>query len=377
MGKVLIIHDRFQFRGGAERLILDLAKAVEADMVTEFWTNTTYPKSEVPHELTVLDSGEPRIMVLRYFRAQWNFWWKTRNIIKKYDTIIFSGNNCLAAALRPLGKRKTIYYCHAPVRYVYDLLPIRRAQEASAVKRVLYYDIGKWLIRGCYRMGLSRMQKVITNSQNVHDRLIKFCNTESQIIYPPIHTDKFSWQGQGDYYLSFARLDTLKRVGDIVRAFQKMPEKKLIIVSGGDDENNVAELAKGYENISIEGWVNDERLRELVGNCIATIYIPIDEDFGMTPVEGMSAGKPCIGVNEGGLKETIVSGETGVLIPKEYRIEDIVTAVQEVAPERALAMRNACEKQAQKFSGERFEKEMKAVLCPPEERGSWKDRVSS
>ncbi|NBS68097.1 glycosyltransferase [bacterium] len=368
MGKTLIIHDRFQFRGGAERMILDLAKMLNADLVTEFWTDTTYPKSEVPQKLTVLDTGEPRMMVLRYFRAQWNFWWKTRHLLKEYDTIIFSGNNCLSAALRPLQGKKLVYYCHAPVRYVYDLLPVRRAQEPSLLKRIVYYDIGKWLIRGFYRLGLYRMQKVITNSQNVHDRLIKFCNTESDIIYPPIHTEKFSWQGQGDYYLSFARLDTLKRVGDIVRAFQHMPEKKLVIVSGGDDENNVAALAKGYENISLEGWVDDRRLKDLVGSCIATVYIPIDEDFGMTPVEGMSAGKPCIGVNEGGLKETIISGETGVLIPKEYRIEDLISAVQEMTPEKALEMRERCEQQARRFSRERFESEMQQVInkCHPE-----------
>jgi glycosyltransferase involved in cell wall biosynthesis len=36
------------------------------------------------------------------------------------------------------------------------------------------------------------------------------------------------------------------------------------------------------------------------------IYIPVDEDFGMSPVESMASGVPVIGANEGGLKETII-----------------------------------------------------------------------
>lgn len=363
MGKILIIHDRFQFRGGAERLVLDLAKELEADIVTEFWTDTTYPRTAVPHGLTVLDVGEPRAMVLRYFRAQWNFWWKTRALIKTYDTIIFSGNNCLAAALRPLGKKNILSYCHTPVRYVYDLFAVRRAAEPSALKRVLYYDLGKYLIRGMYRLGLSRMKHVVTNSENVRERLQRFCGRDTRVIYPPIHTEKFTWRGQGDYYLSFARLDSLKRVDDIVRAFQRMPSKKLIIASGGDDEQKIRDLARGYENISVVGWVDDAQLQELVGNCIATIYIPVDEDFGMTAVEGMAAGKPCIGVDEGGLRETILPKATGVLVPKAYTIDDLVAAVERLTPECAQAMRAACEAQAQRFSLARFAREIREELA--------------
>ena len=87
--KTLIIHDRFQFRGGAERLVLDLARGLNADIVTEFWTEESFPQSEAPGKVFVLDRGEPRMMVWRYFRAQWNFWWKTRGLLNQYDVIIF------------------------------------------------------------------------------------------------------------------------------------------------------------------------------------------------------------------------------------------------------------------------------------------------
>lgn len=360
--KILIIHDRFQFRGGAERLVLILARAFNADIATEFWTEESFSRDEAPGNVFVLDEGEPSPIVWRYIRSHINFLFKTRKFIKNYDLVIFSGNNCLTASFNLKRSVPKILYCHAPVRYVYDLLKRRRAQQPSWWKRLIYFDTGKWGIRAIYRLGLARMHVVVANSKNVQGRLQTFCHTDSQVVFPPIATSLFTWMGQQDYYLSYARIDVLKRVDDIVRAFQKMPHKKLVVASGGDQLEYVKELAQGYDNITVLGWISDEELRTVVGHCIATIYIPVDEDLGMSPLESMSAGKPCIGVNEGGVKETIIDGKTGVLVPRDYTIQDIVDAVEEITPEKALTMTEACIRRAAEFSVERFVEEMKSVV---------------
>ncbi len=44
---------------------------------------------------------------------------------------------------------------------------------------------------------------------------------------------------------------------------------------------------------------SDIELRELIRGAKATIYVPVDEDFGMSPVESMACGTPVIGVNDG------------------------------------------------------------------------------
>lgn len=347
--------------------MLDLAKSLNADIVTEYWTEITYPKSEAPGKVFVLDEGEAPMIVWRYFRAHWNFWWKTRKLLRQYDVLIFSGNNCLSAAYRPLQKQKRLYYCHTPVRYVYDLLDHRRNEEPSRLKRFFYYDLGKWLIRTNYRLGLSRMETVVTNSETVRERLNTYCHTDSLVVYPPVRTELFRWIAQEPYYLSFARLDSLKRIDRIVRAFQKMPERKLLIASTGPDEQMLRELIKDSPNIKLLGRVEDAELKELIGRCLATIYIPINEDFGISPLEGMAAGKPCIGVRDGGLRETIIDGQTGVLIPKECRIEDLIAAVEGLSPEQALAMRPACEAQAKRFDLQMFVQKMRALVYGDED----------
>lgn len=361
--KILIIHDRFQFRGGGERVVLDMAQGLDADIATEFWTNETYDRSEAPGNVFVLDHGEPKQIVWRYFRAHYNFFIKTKPFINNYDVVIFSGNNCLTASFNLNKSTPRLLYCHAPVRYVYDLFNKRRSDEPNVFKRWLYYDIGKWLIRFVYTRGLRNMRgNIIANAQNVKNRLQRFCQVNSSVVYPPIKVDRFKWLGQKEYYLSFARVDELKRVDDIVRAFQKMPDKKLVVASSGPQIENIKAMAREYSNIDILGWVEHEKLQELVGNCIATIYIPVDEDFGMSPVEGMAAGKPCIGVNEGGLPESIVEGKTGVLIPAVYTIEDLVAAVRQLTPDRAARMKDDCVAHAQLFSETRFIQEIKQAI---------------
>ena len=82
----------------------------------------------------------------------------------------------------------------------------------------------------------------------------------------------------------------------------------------------------------------------------------------MTPLESMSAGKPCIGVFDGGIRETIIDKITGKFIPADYNIEDIIKAVKWITPERALKMREVCEAQAERFSYEKFINQMRLVV---------------
>ena len=81
----------------------------------------------------------------------------------------------------------------------------------------------------------------------------------------------------------------------------------------------IKRIAKDAQNIEVQGWIDEERLSNLIGRCISTIYIPRDEDYGISPVESMAAGKPVIGVREGGVLETVVHGETGPVGQVESR----------------------------------------------------------
>ena len=167
-----------------------------------------------------------------------------------------------------------------------------------------------------------------------------------------------------EYYLSFSRLSPPKRVDMVVDAFLKMPDKNLVFTYGKNDpqKDEIIEKCKNAKNIfPIPAPSNAEFIR-LVQGAIANIYIPVDEDFGMSPVESMACGVPVIGVDEGGLRETVIEGKTGFLLPAKITVKDVMDGVQKMTPNLAHSMREACVRRAEDFSLDTFIKNLKKYI---------------
>lgn len=355
--KIIILHDYLMHKGGGERLILTLAKALKAPFVTGYQKPGAFTPEEFGVESTVL--GKPvDYPGFRYFAIRHRFRHKTK-FLKDYDAVVFSAN-CIQAARNCRKNAKKIFYCHTPIRNAYDLYDyyIKRMPWWKAFA----YRLFCMLIRFNYERDLKNIDVIVANSENIRKRIKKYLARDSVVVYPPIDTQKFRWISQGDYYLSFARVDLVKRVTDIAKAFKQMPDKKLVIASTGTEVDRLKRLIKGAPNIEYVGRVSDERLRDLVGNCIATVYIPKDEDFGMTPLEGMAAGKPCLGVREGGITETITNGRDGILIQANPSIEDIKNGIMQLTPDKCLDMKTDCINKAQQFREEIFVEKMKKII---------------
>ena len=76
----------------------------------------------------------------------------------------------------------------------------------------------------------------------------------------------------------------------------------------------------------------------------------------------MAAGKPVIGVAEGGLLETMIPGQTGILIESPPTLTAICEAVTTLTPARALSMRSTCEARAQHFGLALFLDNMRQLI---------------
>ena len=161
----------------------------------------------------------------------------------------------------------------------------------------------------------------------------------------------------------------MKRVELIVKAFVEMPDKRLLVVSEGIDMSKIRRIAEKAPNIEVLGRVGEAHLCDLMGRCIATIFIPRGEDFGISPgrVDGSGkAGDRCAGGgfwrrSEGRSAEgrgqswgRIVGYGYGVLMVRDPGVKDVVEAVEWMTPARALGMRRACEERAKLFDTDIF-----------------------
>jgi len=352
--KIAIFHDYIGAIGGGEKLVLTLARALNADVITTDVDKDSIKKMEF-EDVNIISLGSTvKLSPLKQISASIKF--ALCDYSKKYDFFIFSGNWAHFASKR---HKPNLYYCHTPVRAFYDLYDSFLNRQHFYIKPlfILWVAIHKPLSE--YYM--TYVEKIITNSKNTQSRIKRYMHKDADIIYPPIDTSKYKFEISGDFWLSVNRLYPEKRVELQIDAFRLMPEEKLIIVGGyaeGDHAAKYAEMIKNNlpKNVDLKKAVTDKELVYLYANCKGLITTAMDEDFGMTPVEAMASGKPVIAVNEGGYLESIVDRKTGILI--EPNIHNIITAINIISnnPEK---YRKMCEEQAKRFDKYIFIKNIK------------------
>ena len=359
--KTIILHDTFLYKWGWERLMIMMQKALNCDLATWFVSKWSFDlKSEWVNKKIIEISSEIFKAGFRHIKLKLAFLFKT-NFLKEYDTVIFSGD-CLSAVRNCNVNTKKIYYCHTPPRYLYDL-------RWEYLKKVKWYmkpafEVISYVFKKMYESDIRKMDLIITNSENTRARLKDFLGYDSVVVYPPVKLWEFTNLWQWDYYISFSRLASAKRIDNIVKAFLKMPDKKIMIVYWENDpqKEEIFELASGSKNIEFKTFPWNIGFTEAVWNSVAWICIPIDEDFWMVPVELMAAWKAVLWVNEWGLKESIVHMKTGFLIPEWWEIDEIVKGIKYLTPEKCLEMKSDCELRAKDFSYEEFDRQINSYV---------------
>jgi glycosyltransferase involved in cell wall biosynthesis len=117
-------------------------------------------------------------------------------------------------------------------------------QKIQPILRPLV-GVGFFFLKILYKKEVAKADLVLTNSPLNIDRIRDWLGVESELLSPPVDTNSFypeqheHSQQHFDipipYFLSFSRLTHAKRIDTIVRAFQKIPEKNLLILFGSYD----------------------------------------------------------------------------------------------------------------------------------------------
>ncbi|WP_410509090.1 glycosyltransferase [Methanosarcina hadiensis] len=355
--KIAIFHDYFGAIGGGEKLVLMLARYFDADIITTD-LNLESIKKMGYSEAHIISLGKTsKVPPLKQISA--SFLFATCDFSKKYDFFIFSGNWAYFAAKK---HKPNLYYCHTPTRAFYDLYDTFLMRQPFIIS--VFFRIWVNLHRPVSEYYISHVCKIATNSKNTLQRVRKYLHRDAEVIYPPVETAKFSCKEYGDFWLSVNRLYPEKRVELQIEAFREMPEEKLFIVGGYSEGDHAKSYAKDVinnlpENVKVLGEVSEAELLDLYSRCKGFICTAMDEDFGMTPVEAMASGKPVVAVNEGGFKETVIDGKTGMLVDADSR--NIIQAVRAVSL-RPEIYRDLCFNRAEEFDVFVFVEKIKNVI---------------
>jgi glycosyltransferase involved in cell wall biosynthesis len=202
-----------------------------------------------------------------------------------------------------------VCYCLTPTRYVWDLTRYAARENLGRRTRALLQPLLAWL-RLWDRLAADRVDHFVAISKTVQRRIARYYRRRSVIIYPPVDTERFDvTSGQvDDFYLVVSRLVPYKRVDLAVEAFGRLG-RPLVVV--GDGRDRAALEAMAGASVTFTGRLPDQQVADLMGRCRALIFPGVD-DFGITPVQAMAAGRPVIAYAAGGALDTVVEGLTGL-----------------------------------------------------------------
>ena len=275
-----------------------------------------------------------------------------------YDLVI-SSSHCAVKAALTAARAVHVCYCHSPMRYAWDQFdayfgPDQVGPVASRALKPVMRQLAAW-----DRATAGRVDRFLANSQYVAGRIRRYYNRGSTIVYPPAHTDFYTPDGRSSTSPNFLIVSALvpyKRVDVAIEACRRAGAS-LRIVGTGPETNRLKSLAG--PGVEFLGWQSDEQIRALYRTSTATL-LPGVEDFGIVPVEAQACGCPVVALNEGGARETVVHGQTGVLVD-DGSAEAFAEGLAEVMRRRFESP--ALRANALRFSRERFLESFQAAVA--------------
>ncbi|MDQ7814433.1 MAG: glycosyltransferase [Patescibacteria group bacterium] len=354
-GKVALVHDYLMQDGGAERVLGELQK-----MFPDAPTYTLlYDRDHAQaRNRQIIPSIMDRWPGARRF-YQWYMPLMPMAVehmdFSGYDLVISSSSSFAKGIIVPPETRH-VCYCHTPTRFLWQerigyINDLRQPRFLRLMLPPLLHRLRLW-----DRLAAERPSHLLTNSATSRERIRRYYNRDAHVIFPPVEISRVQvGTAPGKFWLAGGRLVGYKRFDLVVKAFAKL-RLPLKIFGVGPEYRKLKSLAA--PETEFLGYVTDEKKKELYTQAIGYLY-PQIEDFGITAVEAMAAGRPVIAYGKGGGAETVIDGVTGKHIQGQAW-EDIADAVVRFKAEDYDGSK--IRRRAEEFSEENFRQQFLRYL---------------
>ncbi len=360
--KIAIVHDWLPVIGGGERVVAEMVKAFpNADIYTlfNFLSDEQLKSLGIRSVQTSFLNKLP--MVRKYYRhllpiiplAIEDF------DLQKYDLVLTS-SAAFSKGVITGANQLHVSYVHSPARYAWEMmhLYLRQSNLDKGLKGYLTkYLLSRFRIWD-YRTA-NGVDYFIANSNYISRRIHKVYRRKSEVIYPPVNLEEFSFTPiKENYFLTASRMVPYKRMDLIVAAFAKMPQCDLVVIGDGPERQKLQSLAQGCSNIRFLGYVENSDMIAHMQKAKAFVFAA-EEDFGIVPVEAQACGTPVLAFGAGGTLETVIDynlkpDAASGLFFMEQTVESIQDAVMRFLKLEDVITPKNCRLSAERFSPEVF-----------------------
>jgi glycosyltransferase involved in cell wall biosynthesis len=308
--RVALAHDYLTLKGGAERVVLAMAKAFPGAPV---FTSLYDPDGtfEEFRSLDIRTSPLNRVAALRgNHRLAMPLLARAFSRMHVDADVVVASSSGWAHGIGTTGRR--VVYCHTPPQWLYDPT-LFLGETAGPATRLALAAARVPLTRWDKRAAASATTYLV-NSTTVAERVRRAYGRSAELLHPPPalgpNGPTSAVPGiEPGYFLVVSRLFEYKNLEAVVRAVELVEGARLVIVGRGPDEARLRAIA-GPSSVFLT-HVDDAQLRWLYAGCVALIAAA-DEDFGLTPVEAYAFGRPAVCWRKGGYLDSMSEGVSGV-----------------------------------------------------------------
>jgi glycosyltransferase involved in cell wall biosynthesis len=227
--------------------------------------------------------------------------------------LVVSSSSAFAHGVRTTPGAVHVCYCHSPFRYAWHdrgrVLHVSPRWGRAPLEALLAG------VRLADRAAAARVDHFIANSEITRERIGRFYGRDAIVVHPPVDVDRFSPGEAEDWFLVVGELVNHKRVANALEAAERTSQS-IKVVGAGPDRAALETRYGGRPGVEFMGRVDDATLADVYARARAVV-VPNVEEFGIVAVEAQAAGRPVISVDAGGARETVLPGETGVLVPPD------------------------------------------------------------
>lgn len=352
--KVALVYDALVGRGGGERVLHDLHELFPKAPIYAL----VYDKEAAPVWCKDCDIRTTYIQKwpggVNHYQLLLSFMpkaWEALDLTE-FDLVISCCASCCKGVItRPDAEH--ICYTFSPIRYVWDLYYDYLA-NASAIKRFfmpkLIHGVRLWDF-----VAAQRVDHFVADSNFVGSRIRKYYRRDFTTIYPGAHINEYPIVKEPEeFYLVVSRFVYYKRVDLAIEACNRLGKRLVVIGSHGEEKEKLRKMAG--PTVEFLGRVSDEEMEHYYSKAKAFLF-PGVEDYGITPIEAMSAGVPVLAYGKGGALETVIDGKTGLYF-QEQSVESLMSCIQRFETEGVALTRDEIHEYSKNFSSEVFRKNM-------------------
>jgi len=350
--KIAIVHPSLDVKGGAENIVVWLAwglrqRGHDVRVLTARFNPSLWQEHLVRdlHVVVIKDSF-PRLN---------SKWLRLRSVARElarhiadFDLVNphnWPANLWTARAIRSRGTRPRLaWYCEEPNRKLHwektnrYLLDYVAAHSQPDTNPHLHRDVEldrraatkswrrirkrardiRWDKSAASAMDLALVNS--TFSQRIFQAVYGYRPTLCHLGIP-IPPPEEAQRPKENHILTVSPLSRKKNVHNVVEAMAilvhrwKIPDIRLEIIGDGPEREAIANLIEQRQladRVQMLGFVSDAELHEAYRRARIVVYTPVDEPFGLVPIEAMARGTPVVASNHGGPLDSVVGGETGI-----------------------------------------------------------------